>query len=424
MDNIKFNPENIEKYCMRNRLHNSDFHLYVPDREFSTNAVMTLFDKNADGYISKKEFLGVTKEEYNSYVTDLKNYNEENGEIGKILNYKNLADLVDKGSVSSEELDLNIHEPYKLKIKNHPDSKNLKDSSQMSLEELQQELVSYGADIGDEYFYERDREDLKYTLKIARKERICYDANSDKIDYNVGTYTQGGHSLCVFLSKIENFSLERLKNLYSQKVDENGKVYYEINFPIDSKDPKPIIITDEELKSGEITYKNPDSDEEQSFGAFSQGDLDVKLLEMAVLNRFGDNFFKNGAAFPDFENILKEPDKEDFIVKYSLTPDELKSLKPLTTVSIIPNEVIKSSGFSKSFTLSDGRTGKFCPGEVLLSDGTRIQRGHSIAVKGYDPETQELIIQGNELNNLSELRVPLEMAKYLAASIPIEIKKD
>ena len=69
-----------------------------------------------------------------------------------------------------------------------------------------------------------------------------------------------------------------------------------------------------------------------------------------------------------------------------------------------------------SFVLSNGIKGCYGKSGILLSDGTKITGFHALSIRGYDEERKEIIISGNDFNNLTETRIPIELAKFLEIS--------
>ena len=77
--NFKFDLSNIEQYIKARDEYLNKHLQYPKDREFNLNAIFSIFDTNHDGKISRNEFQQVSREEYNNYVEQLKNYNLQNG---------------------------------------------------------------------------------------------------------------------------------------------------------------------------------------------------------------------------------------------------------------------------------------------------------------------------------------------------------
>ena len=72
-----------------------------------------------------------------------------------------------------------------------------------------------------------------------------------------------------------------------------------------------------------------------------------------------------------------------------------------------------------TFELSNGLKGCIGKGGIQLSNGTRIVGFHALSVRRFDEKTNELVVSQNEFGNLSELRIPIELAKFLeTASTP------
>ena len=414
VDNTNFSEEYVNKYIELKKGFAKKYRVFPPDVSFNTNAVVSLFDVNFDGIISRKEFQSVSRETFDKYLKDLSKYNTRRNNVPCEITYEKIQSSFDDDIVKGDELEGWVRD-FGLKNKNIPENKHLKDICQISRSEREKELLYYGikkSELNDLESYEKDN-----LLRHIRIQRVIHDVDSKKVDWHMGTYYQGGNSLCAFLAFIDSLDSAQLRSLYSRKFDSSGKVYYEVTFPMDKNTGQKIIITNEELNSGEVTYTEP-SGEVNTLSDLPCGDKDATLLSMAFIKRFGSHYYSNG-AFPDeIRNIFKTPQEKNYNDIIYLTPEDLANLPKNATVSILCNYDLEQKNLDdKNFTLSDNLTGEIDRSYVYLSNGTKILRAHSFSVRGYDPVKKELIVSGNEYVNTSELRIPASMAKYLHVAL-------
>ena len=111
-----------------------------------------------------------------------------------------------------------------------------------------------------------------------------------------------------------------------------------------------------------------------------------------------------------------------------LSSDELKrkgfDVKQLKSedLSWIPNKTDRllaqmSEGFV--YTLDNGQRACITPIGIFLENGTKFAQKHAMEIRRYDEKTNELLISGNEFNNMSELRIPTELLQFCeTASLP------
>ena len=446
---------------------NEDF-TQMPDENFNIRAIFSIFDKNCDGKISKEEFEKISKNEYNQFISELKNYSQTRNTLhnndsiwtyGQLQGYLNHV-LADEGAyaISEDEaffdnigtsliktLDIIPDDQQKFYREkyNNDQTLALKDISQMSQDEIIAELKEYGIDTENNNIKE-----LKRRLTEQRNNRAIYDSKSDEVDGKIGTFIQtGNNKLCSVLAELMNMNESQIQELYGEtgniplaKTDENGEKYWEIQFPIDKGTDTKIKITEAELKSGQITFT--ENDEERTLGGiFPRGDADVTLLSMAFVKRFGTSILRGGAwamqtktKFSQekyYDNQHLELIKNHADLEHSqinmLQIDEIKrkgiECKSLSKedLSFIAKEAKLAVSMSDGLvtTLTDGRKACISKYGIYLSDGTNIEPGHAMSVSKYDSESKELIIISNEFGNLSQLRIPEELLVYFeTASLP------
>lgn len=317
---------------------------------------------------------------------------------------------------------------------------NLKDVSQMTLEEMKEELKSYGVNAGVE-----KESVIKAELQNAREERAVYDKGSDVVDGHIGTFVQGQSLYCSVLAHLDNMSDEEMQSMVQTKTDTNGQKIYVVTFPSDRcTEGNSVEVTEAELRSGEITVTE-ESGEQRTLNDFPKGDADVTMITMAFVKRFGTKISDKGAWIYNTENRFAKPGTQPFkdnqfledVTDYStlvgrsinfLNSDELRR-KGNDVKSSLENEdlswikdnthrrmVQRSEGFVT--TLSDGRKACIARHGILLSDGTKIENFHAMAIKGYDAQTKELIISGSEFNNMTQVRVPVELLQFMETGAP------
>ena len=440
--NFKFDLSKIEEYIKARDEYLSKHLQYPKDREFNLSAIFSIFDTNHDGKISRNEFKKVSREEYNNYVEQLKNYNLKNGNGDKnnsIWNYDQLESYLEDAFITPEEVENNGNIISKYGNMSGAREKeevcNLKDLSQMSKDEMVEELESYGVDTNA-----LSEQKLRSMLEQARKERIKYDKGSDGIDGHIGTYSQGINRYCTVLAELDTLSDEELAQIYNKepKVDANGEKYWEVKFPCDNDTDITVIITEEELRNRAVTIKDENGNERE-IADFPEGDDDVLLLTMAYVKRFSGDITDNGAwAFKTKNNFVPsdKPQYKDNQHLEDYTSADFMNLPKHSQVGLLNKEELERKGISTeandidlswlppieqarvrssvwgTFELSDGRKGYYGSMGIVLSDGTKIVSGHALSVRGYDSDTNELIVSQNEFGNLTELRIPMELAKF------------
>ena len=412
VDNTNFSQKYVDDYIGRRIGYAFKYNRGYKPIKYNNNAILALFDKNNDSIISRKEFNSISKAGFDNYVKGLNEYKKSIGKKECTLSYDDISRYLDDDFITADELEGNVNS-YNIKNMKFEENMKLKDSSQMNLDDIKSELKIYG--VPQDELDAINYEDAKDLLKDLRYQRVLHDDGSDKVDYKIGTYTQGKNNLCSFLGVISTFTPEQLQQIYKKKTDENGKVYYEVIFPNDRNSGMSVKITEEELNSGEITFEEDGN--EMTVSELPEGDKDVTLLTMAFMKRFGYGVYRWGASPYEIKNMLKAPEEVSYKEDKNLTPEIIQNLPVNSAIALLDEVDLEKKNLPTEFIeLPDGMTGEFEEYSLKLSDGTVIQRYHSLAVKGIDTETQEIILTGNEFTNTSELRVPLSLAPYLQSA--------
>lgn len=439
MGDLNFNPESVQNYRKMQAEKNNRA---SQNNGFNIDAVLSIFDKDGDGKISKSEFGNITEEQYNKFTQQLKEYNSGKDENqGRILDYKNLAEFLDDGVIEADEIagkakqtdaiDKSItiskdltesnggdnkvfgenSAEYGLKDKNLPEMKGLKDLNTMTKEELLAEYKSYGLTPQKDNIKAMQRE-----LYSIRKEAAQYDKGSDEVDGHIGSFVQGDHNDCTLLEILEGMSDEQVRSLYKKKTDDNGKVYYEVTFPQDKAGGQSVVVTQEEIDSGSVTVE--ENGKPVTYTDLAKGDKDVNMFEIAFIKRFGGAVFKNGAYLYETKNKFTENDKDKLTYnKQQLTEQDLENLPQNTIAALMDqNDKAKHGIKDEPFTLENGKTFTFdidfgnpeIGRSIKLSDGTTIDGGHAYSVHRYDKATKEVIL-GDSGNATFEIRVPYDL---------------
>lgn len=403
---VDFNAKKINKYIqeyMGKQFKNGAEKVLVTS--FTNNAILFAFDKNKDGKVTKKEFEQLSKEKYTLFAKDLAEYNKSQNVDEHVYSYDELAKFFEDGYLGAEDLDngLDIYKSIDMPILE--EKKDFKHPRQMSEEEIQEELKPYGALPKDDVI-----------LSELRSTRNIYDKNSDVIDWHVGTFNQGTFGTCAILAIANSLSDEDLKKLYAKKQDKDGNIYYEVNFPEDNG-KKPIKVTQEEIDNYAMKYKK------NEFAGFSNGDADIRLLEMAYVKRFGKDILFSGEQ-PDIvmQRITGNKDAKTYylnITEDMLTNDKVKTIAIASDEQLKQNKNFKdnklmlSSGESVVLSHSSSDNVKNVGTQRLsLPDGTVLYGRHAYAVKSYDTQTKELTIV-NPHESSTEIKIPFEVLQLL-----------
>lgn len=428
----EFNPDSVGKYVAKK----SEFFsskgndVFNTPRTFKTQAIMSVFDKNNDGKISKEEFKAVSKAEYQQISEQIDTYLKSNPQLSdvykpdnetkeiSIIKYDDMQSMLDDGYISADEIE-NKPKQSTLKGKNLPEVRDLKSSTQMTEDEMKAELKSYGIETD-----ESKPKILREMLDSARRERALYDENSDKIDGHIGTYYQElDTKVCSILASIDNLTDEQVRSMYTQ--NENGD--YVITFPMDKGTGRTVTVTQEEIDNKAVTII--ENGEPREITGLTQGDADVTMLQIAFFKRFGAGMQSIPVWAYKTQNVFVSPDQTQYGDNQHVEDITDFSDIPLqTTFNILSADELLSKGIQVKaevkagenplkvkvprFQLSDGRQAWIENNCLTLSDGTKIEGGHALAFRGYDKETKEIILTSNEFHNLSEIRVPQELMRF------------
>lgn len=402
-DRFNFSFQNVQDYITRMFETVANKNLKSPST--NTASVLSIFDTNFDGKISKKEFEGVTEEQYNKFVAQLEQYNKANSDDfnSKIFTFKELKDFMAGGHISMENLESEGFS-YNLRDKNLQETKKLPEPEQMSNEDIIAELKEYGVDN-----VSTGRKKLLNTLNDQRWQRALFDEGSDEVDGHIGTYNQpNGSMMCSLLAQLDTMTDEEISKLYTEKTDNNGKKYYEVKFP---NAPSSVTVTAEEIDNGEITLT--EDGEERVFSDFTTGDADVRMFEMAYLKAFGAELMERGDWAYNTQNNLNS----DTSVTYNYTQraediTDYTSIPRNTIFSILTPEEQAGKNLSSELELSNGQKLTITPFNDIKISGNgqsyTITPYHALQFRGYDSEAKEIILSGNSANNLSEIRLPAD----------------
>ena len=298
---------------------------------------------------------------------------------------------------------------YNLNIKKLPERKNLKDFFQMNDNDIREELYSYGLDSvtvtslnGSFRMHE--------AIIQGRKQVIDSDEGSNVIDWHIGTWSQNDNLICTLLAFIEGLKDEQLKNIYTE-VKAQDQTYYEVTFPRDKDSEQKVKVTMDELL-GKTPMFLPDT--------MPSGDLDVTLLTIAYFKRFGTEIVTRGASGKDVLNNFYGDSIYD--CDNMIDPYDLESVGYIWSL-LYPYEIDEYKGLEFPYSLQDGKTLNWSGKFYTLSDGARIMRIHSFCYHGYDPTTDEIILTGNELTSISQLRLPSELADFFETTKKVNVNE-
>ena len=402
---VDFNAKKINKYIqeyMDKQFKNGAKKVLVTS--FTNNAILFAFDKNKDGKVTKKEFEQLSKEKYSLFAKELSEYNKSQNKDEHVYSYDELSKFFEDGYLDAKDLDNGIDVYKAIGDETFEEKKDFKHPSQMSEDEIQNELKNFSWTEDD------------YDLSELRRTRNLLDKNSKVIDWHVGTFNQGTFGTCTILATVNGMPDEDLKKLYAQKSDKEGNIYYEVNFPQDNG-KKPIKVTQEELENHAIKYKR------KEFFGFSPGDADVSLIEMAYVKRYGsDILFSGEQPAIVLQRITGNKDAKAYYL--NITEDMLINDKVKTIGIANDNQLKQNKNFKDNkLVLSSGETVRLEHSNsdnvenvgdqrLILPDGTVLYDRHSYSVKSYDPKTKELTIV-NPHESSTEIKIPFEVLQLL-----------
>lgn len=244
-----------------------------------------------------------------------------------------------------------------------------------------------------------------YYNKIANN-----DKNSDVVDFHIGSFCQNENNYnCTFLAALSTIPDKDIKKAITVTKDGN----YEIKFPGDRNKEK-ITITKEEIANREITIDG------KKYNNFSTGDMDVLILEMAALKRFGD-IYSDGYNIHSITNEVKEATqiKSSNVVrglfnkynkskeKINLDKKDLNNIKPGTIICLLnPMErMFMGLECDSKDVAYDSNNG------ITLNDDTFVGYNHAYSLIKYDKKEQKLYL-GNPNNTTSVTEIPVSVLNY------------
>ena len=411
---IKFDPDKIQAYSNNLAEKNS----FCKERSFSINAILSIFDKDANGIISQKEFDAVSEKDYNTFVEELCKHNKEQGndeQYNSIPSYKKLISFIKNRSYirisQLENFEINQgneNNVYNdMSDKHFKETKHLKDISQMSEEEIINELTSYGIPIQN-----NKKSALKRALESAREQRILSDENSSVVDGHIGTYIQPeGNKSCTILAHLDTLTDEEVQNMYKKRIDNDGNVVYDVTLTKDNGEKVTVTVTEKEIYDGEIEI-NEDGIK-KTISNFTSGDADVRMFEMAYVKAMGSEITQLGEWAYKTQNRLNNTNST-----FSYRQD-LEKIKDFSTIprnsiiSLLDEDERKQKNLPDSITFAkengENVELKMTPfGLRITQNGSTIDvaPAHAIQIKGYNKEDNTLTISGNNFENMSELKIP------------------
>lgn len=449
----------------------------------------------ATNYANASEALkgtSIWKEYYQKGIEEYKTINidghdgisqEEFKKIEYLVKRLNRTDVFDlsledtTGNNFINDIQICIKEPLK-SDKTYTESNGLKPVSLMNIDEVLNEIQNLDLDFV--YTEDQDIKILRKTLLTLRYEQSTFDKNSDIVDYNIGSFNQGFFGSCTMLSSINGLTENQLRQMIEEGV-KNGKEGYYVTFPIDMHlnnnngytKTNTQFISKEELQSQEIVI------EDKTLTGFSTGDLDVSLIEMAYIKRFGVDIVYNGAdlkivreifAFPE-DNYRPISDSKTLPEDYMITEEKLleasqegkHAVVALKHARNLPDNFSYTENFSSKYSdistswelygadkimarknlkrdlnLSDEEFSKYqsmsdCEfmdianrfisnsfgfsAGLKLSNGLEITENHAFSVVSYNSETKIVTLSDPHANNES-IEIPLDiMQNYFDISI-------
>lgn len=436
----------------------------IDENEFKLVGTYVEIQKDKDGTLAKMVPSNIEEMTGNSLIADARIKGGTEKDTPELIPEKSSgtpeksSDIPQKTSDTAPKKEIEAEEPAENgKTKPIPEQMHLKPIDAMSRDEIIAEIQKYDKDFSAN---ENAKENiLKKTLVTFRSENNETDENSDIVDMHIGTFNQGALGSCTLLSQLCGLSDDDMKKIVQEKSDDSG-TYYEVTFPMDSKDDsKKVRVSLEELQNERIVIHENGKD--YPVTSFSKGDEDVKLMEMAFIKRFGINGFIQGIHTVNIQNIFSYPDEPQAERTQSIIEDKLKSTSRATLTmkdytlldddfsylnrftsesgisaewSIEKNErrkcetVLKELGVDTSGyeNLSDAEfldeTEKYLSdkynfvGILTLSNGLTVSENHAYALKSYNPDTKEVTIADPHQNN-EDIVLPYDIAeKYLSIS--------
>ena len=337
------------------------------------------------------------------------------------------------------------------------EQKSLKPVESMSIDEVKKELKKRAPKSMNNSFSEYE-DNYRSELHIHRMMDNVDDKNSNIVDMHIGTFGQGVLNDCTMLGQITNLSDKEIRAMI-KKDKKSEPITYTIQFPMDKGTDITVTVTDDEANSDTLDVEYNGNTYKVS--GFSYGDKTVKLLEMALIKRFGFNIVAMGLEQNVAQQIFTYPEQYEKITKDGIVTEEkllnknlhstmglkipdinkgyenmLDSASGITAEWTIDEsereqcmEKLKSMGIDVSdlYALSDidfmnqlhiyvGDDFGFTA-ILKLSDGNIIGEGHAYSVKSYDKKTKTVTINDPNLSN-EDIKIPLDIAqRYFQISI-------
>lgn len=441
--------------------------------------IFSTIEQEKDGVIDEKEFklleyfVNILKMPFQgrSYTdaidNTIKNGKPDNRGIEdsrlaeEISDEENASDIlkaenenVQKKEITKENPETGIYTPRQ----GLPESQHLKTIDSMSYQEVLDEIKQYIPDFDETQNSEKTNRKI---LSDIRQQNIIADVNSDIVDFHIGTFKQHSIGSCTLLSQLDNMTDDKMHKIVKKKQDEQG-TYYEVTFPMDyGQEDKSVVVREEELNEG-IIIEHEGKKYKIDASKFTEGDADVKLMEMAFIKRFGYNI-NSGIDLSNIQKAFTFPDEaqmggvhnvtEELLMKSNHSSIEVIALSDgtmpkdfsyaeefhsetgaIASWSISKNDRkiammnlksigVNTEGFEKLSNaefldrVSPYLSEKFGFTATLQVDGQDVMiEGHAHSLKGYNPETKIVTIANPYASN-EDIEIPLDIAeKFLAIS--------
>ena len=188
-------------------------------------------------------------------------------------------------------------------------------------------------------------------------------------------------------------------------------------FPCDKGTDKKTTVTATELNvrnNATVSY---------DVSLLPEGDLDVRLIVVAYFKRFGSGIKTNGAYLQDVPNNFYGGGKKIFEDNANLEPSDIKDLGENYTLAVLSKDEISGKGIVFPYLLPDGRSVTYHWYYGLrVSDGTCVSLYHAFCWHGYDAQTDEFILTGEERTSAARLRLPSAMAIFFRGTKRVQPK--
>lgn len=354
----------------------------------------------------------------------------------KQIEKKDTYEVIGGGEIKGEKTKAEEKVEVNPEILKEEMRKDLKTVSSMSSEEIKAELKSYSVEITEKA--EDNIIELRKLLNNARNTIAIEDKNSNIIDFHIGTYIQGESKYCTVLAQLDTMTDDEIKDMIQTEEDSDNKISYHVTFP----NGDATVISEEELNSWTI---NKDW-ENIILNDLPKWDKDVKLITMAYVKTFWTHIVGNWEWQYKAQNKFRKPGEQLYDNQYFEDIKDYSNLPKYSTISVINSDELKRKGFefkiqteeeaswikdrttrseatsngwwATIITLSNDKKVCITATYMYISDWTLIPVGHAMTIRWYDEASEELIISGNEFNNISEIRIPKELFKVLETASP------